>query len=99
MAPQELSQLRAIRVCLTKARSIFPGDAVLAAMLSGVWFISSMSILSAVLPYARGSACSNGQPGKLLGFLGASVGPLGHDPGNWMWKQEFGFVLPLTQRD
>lgn len=42
MVPQELSQLHAIRVSLTKARSVFLGDAVLAAMLSTVRFISSL---------------------------------------------------------
>lgn len=50
MVLQELSQLHAIKVCLTKACSIFLGDVVLAVMLHVVWFISSMSGLSAVLP-------------------------------------------------
>lgn len=75
MAPQELSQLCAIRVCLITACSIFLGDMVLAEMLRVIWFVSSVSSLSAVLPYGLGSACSSAQPAKLLGFLGTCVGP------------------------
>lgn len=72
MGPQRLSQLPVARTCLTKARSIFVGDVVLAVVLLVGW-LSNMWSLPAVLPYALGSACTNTYPAKLLGFLRADV--------------------------
>lgn len=94
VVPQELSQLRAIRVCRTKARSIFLGDVVLAGMLSAAGFISLMSSFSALLPCALGDAHPSPQLVPLLGSPGCWCGSM------WLRSQVTGHgckVCPPTE--